>query len=127
MRMSLGGPESEPRNRKRAFRGWSGKCSRNRCSPRRDTRGRSDAILPRSLERSAAGPIPLVTSCMSVELVFVDTNVLVYARDARYPDKQQRAEDWMARLWRQRTGRLSVQVLQEYYVSVTQRLKPGMD
>jgi predicted nucleic acid-binding protein len=66
-------------------------------------------------------------ACMSGELVFVDTNVLVYARDSRDPRKQQRAEEWLAHLWRQRTGRVSVQVLQEYYVSVTQKLKPGMD
>ena len=64
---------------------------------------------------------------MSAELVFVDTNVLVYARDSREPRKQQRAEEWLAHLWRHRIGRLSLQVLQEYYVSVTQKLKPGMD
>lgn len=64
---------------------------------------------------------------MSAELVFVDTNVLVYARDSREPKKQQRAEEWLDHLWRHRTGRLSLQVLQEYYVSVTQKLKPGME
>lgn len=64
---------------------------------------------------------------MSAELVFVDTNVLVYARDSREPRKQQRAEEWLAHLWRHHIGRLSLQVLQEYYVSVTQKLKPGME
>jgi predicted nucleic acid-binding protein len=64
---------------------------------------------------------------MTAELVFVDTNVLVYARDSRDPRKQQRAEEWLAHLWRHRTGRVSLQVLQEYYVSVTQKLKPGME
>lgn len=64
---------------------------------------------------------------MSGELVFVDTKVLVYARDSRDPRKQQRAQEWLAHLWRHRTGRVSAQVLQEYYVSVTQKLKPGMD
>ncbi len=63
---------------------------------------------------------------MSGELVFVDTNVLVYARDSREPWKQPRAAEWLAHLWRYRSGRLSPQVLQEYYVSVTQKLKPGM-
>jgi len=43
--------------------------------------------------------------------VFVDTNVLVYARDASEPEKQQRAQAWMAELWESRTGRTSVQVL----------------
>ena len=63
---------------------------------------------------------------MSGELVFVDTNVLVYARDSRESRKQQQAAAWLAHLWQHRRGRLSQQVLQEYYVSVTQKLKPGM-
>lgn len=64
---------------------------------------------------------------MTADLVFVDTNLLVYARDSRDARKQQRAEEWLAHLWRHRLGRLSLQVLQEYYVSVTQKLKPGME
>jgi len=71
--------------------------------------------------------IPDATICMSAELVFVDTNVLVYARDSREPKKQRRAEEWLDHLWRHRSGRLGLQVLQEYYVSVTQKLKPGME
>ena len=57
---------------------------------------------------------------------FVDTNILVYARDPGRPDKQALASRWMARLWEQRSGRLSIQVLQEYYVTVTAKLKPGL-
>ena len=64
---------------------------------------------------------------MNAEPVFVDANVLVYARDARDSRKQQRATEWMNTLWDRRTGRLSAQVLQEFYVTVTQKLKPGMD
>jgi len=59
--------------------------------------------------------------------VFVDTNVLVYSRDASEPDKQGQAAAWMATLWERRAGRLSYQVLQEYYVTVTAKLSPGMD
>lgn len=59
--------------------------------------------------------------------VFVDSNVLVYARDAAHKDKQRRAAAWMAELWRSRSGRLSIQVLSEYYVTVTQKLQPGLD
>ena len=33
------------------------------------------------------------------ELVFVDTNVLVYKRDASESQKQVQAETWMAYLW----------------------------
>ncbi len=58
--------------------------------------------------------------------VFVDTNVLVYFRDASEPEKQPLAERWLKELWQNRTGRTSVQVLNEFYVTVTQKLKPGM-
>lgn len=58
--------------------------------------------------------------------IFVDTNVLVYARDASEPDKQPRAHEWLATLWRVREGRLSFQVLEEYYVTVTRKLSPGL-
>ena len=55
-------------------------------------------------------------------LVFVDTNVFVYARDVREPPKQARAAAWLAYLWREQSGRTSVQVLSEYYVIVTRKL-----
>ena len=58
--------------------------------------------------------------------VFVDTNVLVYLRDATDAEKQRRAAEWMAHLWETGAGRLSLQVLQEYYVTVTAKLDPGM-
>jgi predicted nucleic acid-binding protein len=58
--------------------------------------------------------------------VFVDTNVLVYARDAGEPLKQARAAEWLAYLWRERAGRISTQVLSEYYVGVTRKLRPGL-
>jgi len=57
---------------------------------------------------------------------FVDTNVLVYARDADESSKQPLAEAWLEALWRQRWGRLSYQVLHEYYVTVTRKLRPGI-
>lgn len=56
--------------------------------------------------------------------IFVDTNVLVYARDASDPERQARAWAWMADLWARRSGHLSVQVLQEYYVTTTRKLDP---
>lgn len=58
--------------------------------------------------------------------VFVDTNILVYARDAGQPAKQPRAAEILRLLWHNRAGRLSTQVLQEYYVTVTRRLCPGL-
>ena len=59
--------------------------------------------------------------------IFVDTNVLVYARDAAAGVKQQMAEGWMKHLWQARTGRTSYQVLQEFYVTVTRKLTPGLE
>ncbi len=58
--------------------------------------------------------------------VFVDTNVLVYARDLNSGPKQRRAGEWMDHLWRTQMGRLSFQVLDEYYAVVTRKLKPGL-
>lgn len=55
--------------------------------------------------------------------VFVDTNVLVYARDARERLKQPRAAAWIERLWRDRCGRTSMQVLTEFYVTVTRKFR----
>ncbi len=51
-------------------------------------------------------------------LCFVDANVLVYARDPRDPAKQERANAWLDHLWNRRTGRTSVQVLSETYVTL---------
>jgi predicted nucleic acid-binding protein len=58
--------------------------------------------------------------------VFVDTNVLVYHRDSTEPAKQARAGEWLAFLWQQRLGRISTQVLQEFYAVVTRKLSPCM-
>ena len=57
---------------------------------------------------------------------FVDTNLLVYARDASEPIKQPLAREWIDHLWETGQGRLSVQVLNEYYITVTRKLDPGM-
>jgi len=59
--------------------------------------------------------------------VFVDTNVLVYARDRTDGDKNERALAWLAALWQERAGHLSWQVLQEYYVTVPRKLDPPRD
>lgn len=59
-------------------------------------------------------------------LAFVDTNVLLYARDAGEPAKQPRAASWLDYLWRDQAGRTSMQVLSEYYVNATRKLDPGL-
>jgi predicted nucleic acid-binding protein len=60
-------------------------------------------------------------------MIFVDTNIFVYARDSGPAAKQLIAADWLSRLWQQRTGRTGIQVLNEYYVTVTRKLKPGIE
>src|SRR6202161_428622 len=59
---------------------------------------------------------------------FFDTNVLVYADDKAAPAKQRRALDLIAEHRRARTGVVSLQVLQEYFVTVTRKLHvdPGV-
>ncbi len=59
-------------------------------------------------------------------LVFVDTNILLYALDTRDAGKLRVARAWMDRLWRERSGRTGVQVLNEFYVNVTRVLAPGL-
>ena len=58
--------------------------------------------------------------------VFVDANVLVYGRDATDRVKQKKAERWLRELCSSGNGRVSIQVIQEFYVTVTQTLQPGM-
>ena len=62
---------------------------------------------------------------MSVK-AFVDTNILVYARDAGAGAKQGRAAVLLDELWSNRSGRISAQVLNEYFVTVTRKLSPGL-
>lgn len=56
---------------------------------------------------------------------FFDTNILVYADDKASPAKQRRALELMAEHRRAGTGVVSLQVLQEYFVTVTRKL--GVD
>ena len=51
----------------------------------------------------------------------IDTNVLIYAYDARDEFKQQRAVEVLRELQASRLGALSVQVLGEFYVNVTRK------
>jgi len=53
---------------------------------------------------------------------FVDTNVLVYAEDRDDERKHSIARDLVVELWRSREGVLSVQVLQEFFVTVTRKI-----
>jgi predicted nucleic acid-binding protein len=54
--------------------------------------------------------------------VFIDTNVLVYAFDIDAGDKQAVANNILRDLWDAGSGSLSMQVLQEFYSTVTRKL-----
>ncbi len=58
--------------------------------------------------------------------VFLDTNLIVYANDARDPEKQARAAECVTRVIDDGTGVVSTQVLQEYAVVAHAKLQqPG--
>jgi predicted nucleic acid-binding protein len=67
---------------------------------------------------------------MSGDKSFVDTNILVYGHDVDAGKKHEKAQGILIELWDQRTGALSVQVLQEFYVTMTRKvlhpLSPNM-
>jgi predicted nucleic acid-binding protein len=54
--------------------------------------------------------------------VFLDTNIIVYAHDRSSGDKHAVAREIMERLWESRKGVISVQILQEFFVCVTQKI-----
>lgn len=56
---------------------------------------------------------------MSVE--FVDSNIVVYAHDVSSNSKHARSRELIERLWTSGRGALSVQVLQETYVTLTRK------
>ena len=55
-------------------------------------------------------------------LQFIDTNILIYAHDRSAGEKHLRARELVRELWRSGEGCLSIQVLQEFYVNVTQKV-----
>jgi predicted nucleic acid-binding protein len=58
---------------------------------------------------------------------FVDTNVLVYAHDSSAGIKHERAKALLEELWRDRSGVLSTQVLQELAVNLRRKAKHPLD
>jgi predicted nucleic acid-binding protein len=60
-------------------------------------------------------------------LVFVDSNVFLYALDETDPKKQQAARNWRAELWKSRRGRVSFQVLGEFYVNAMRKQPAARD
>jgi len=59
-------------------------------------------------------------------LAFIDTNILLYAHDRQAGAKQARAAQLLTTLWESRTGVLSSQILQEFFVNVVRKLTPPL-
>jgi len=64
---------------------------------------------------------------MSGDSVFVDTNIFVYAYDSSAGDKHRTAQKELSDLWASGQGLISTQVLQEFYVSITQKVPRPVD
>jgi predicted nucleic acid-binding protein len=58
--------------------------------------------------------------------VFLDTNVLLYAVDDKDISKRDRARLWLAECWQRRCGRLSMQVLNEFYSNVRKKFESAL-
>lgn len=56
---------------------------------------------------------------VSRPIVFVDTGVLLAADDAFDAARQTQVRSWLQALWLRRAGRVSTQVLSDYYVCAT--------
>src|ERR1700684_3735272 len=67
-------------------------------------------------------PAGAETASMNGNRRFVDTNVLVYAHDDSAGGKRGQARALVEQLWEARDGCLSVQVLQEFFVTVTRKI-----
>jgi predicted nucleic acid-binding protein len=58
---------------------------------------------------------------------FVDTNILMYAHDTSAGEKHKRAKALLEELWRDRTGVVSTQVLQELAVNLRRKAGRPLD
>ena len=58
---------------------------------------------------------------------FVDTNILMYAHDTAAGEKHERARALVEELWRDRTGVVSTQVLQELIVNLRRKAAKPLD
>jgi len=60
------------------------------------------------------------------EPVFVDTSVLLFSEDGARPAEREQVLAWLRALWATRTGRVSVQVLNDFYLLATRQVNPPM-
>jgi predicted nucleic acid-binding protein len=64
---------------------------------------------------------------MKEDKIFLDTNILVYAYDTSSGIKHDVARNIVTDLWNSRNGVLSIEVLQEFFVSITKKIPNPLD
>jgi predicted nucleic acid-binding protein len=64
---------------------------------------------------------------MPDDKVFLDTNILIYAFDISAGGKHKVANELLMKLWESGSGVVSTQVLQEFFVNVTQKIREPLD
>ncbi|MCK5055877.1 MAG: PIN domain-containing protein [Candidatus Aminicenantes bacterium] len=55
--------------------------------------------------------------------IFIDTNILVYSMDSNDPGKKEKCRNILKNIREKQNGVISTQVLQEFYVTTTKKLK----
>lgn len=83
------------------------------------------ACLERSAPVPATPPVPVAVATLD-QPVFVDTAVLIAAENGADAALQAAVLACLDSLWRERAGRVSTQVLAEFYEAVTRRATPPM-
>ena len=64
---------------------------------------------------------------MTGDKVFLDTNIIVYAYDVSAAEKHEIAKKIVLDLWDSGLGVISTQVLQEFFVTITQKIPKTLD
>jgi predicted nucleic acid-binding protein len=64
---------------------------------------------------------------MADRKIFLDTNIIIYAYDVSAGDKHEIARKIMVDLWDSGLGVISTQVLQEFFVNITQKIPKPLD
>lgn len=64
---------------------------------------------------------------MSESKAFLDSNILIYAYDVSSGEKNEIAKNLVMELWNSRKGIISTQVIQEFFVNITNKVPRPID
>ena len=93
-----------------------------------DPAGDFESLIARAAAKADESGAQTHGAAVKLPRTFLDTNVLLYAEDSSEPRKKEIAVALILEHKRQRTGVVSLQVLQEFFVNAIQKLKvdPGV-